>query len=134
MSNPYQPSSLTTDGVQISVQTLYVPEQSNPDEFSYVYAYQITIRNEGDEFIQLLHRHWDIFELLGETRVVEGEGVAGLQPILAPGEEHTYVSGCVMNDEIGKMSGYYTFIRPRNGQTFVVPIPAFTLMVPFLGN
>ena len=41
-------------GVRIIVQPRYVPEQSEPAESQYLFAYHITIRNEGTETVHQL--------------------------------------------------------------------------------
>ncbi len=134
MTDPFQPASCVTDGVRISVQTMYIPEQSSPSTYMHVFAYRISIRNESDSYVQLMRRHWDIVEALGEKRVVEGEGVVGQQPVLAPDEDYSYVSGCVIRQPIGQMSGYYVMVRLKDRFSFPVLIPAFTLVIPPLNN
>ncbi len=83
-----------TEGVKISVETTYQPEYSNPVNEHFMFAYKIQIENLGDYAVQLLSRHWVIFDSNGTKREVEGEGVVGLQPIIEPGQNHEYVSGC----------------------------------------
>ena len=134
MTDPFKPVSCVTDGVRISVQTLYIPEQSSPETQTYVFAYRITIRNESDSYVQLMRRQWDIVEALGEKRVVQGEGVVGQQPVLAPNEDYSYVSGCVIRQPIGQMSGFYTMVRLKDQFAFPVVIPAFALVIPPLNN
>jgi ApaG protein len=134
MTDPFQPVSCVTDGVRISVQILYIPEQSSPETQAYVFAYRITIRNESDCYVQLMRRRWYIVEALGEKRIVEGEGVVGQQPVLAPSEDYSYVSGCVMRQPIGQMSGFYTMVRLKDQFAFPVVIPAFALVIPPLNN
>lgn len=134
MTDPFQPLSRITDGVRISVQTLYIPEQSAPEAQTHVFAYRILIRNESEDFVQLMRRRWDIKEALGDQRVVEGEGVVGQQPVIAPGEDYVYVSGCVIRQAVGQMSGFYTMVRLKDQLSFPVAIPAFNLIVPYLNN
>src|SRR3546814_7085864 len=92
-----------TDGIKISVETLYQPEYSNPAGEHFMFAYQIRIDNLSDHSIQLLRRNWSIFDSNGTRREVEGEGVVGQQPIIEPGESHEYVSGCNLRTEFGAM-------------------------------
>lgn len=127
-------NSATTQGVRVSVKALFVPEQSAARNHSFVFAYRISILNEGETSIQLLRRHWDITDGYAEARVVEGEGVVGQQPILEPGQEHSYVSGCVLRSQLGRMEGYYTMQRLATGSAFEVRIPPFLLIAPFLLN
>jgi ApaG protein len=119
-----------TAGIQVSVETFYQPSQSNPIEREYLFAYRITIENKSDLIVQLKRRHWYIFDSFGTKSEVEGEGVVGEQPILDPGESYTYVSGCHLTSEIGKMHGEYLFERFSDETTFKVKIPAFIMEVP----
>lgn len=124
----------STCGITVWVECEYQAEYSNPANMHYMFAYRITIKNDSDYTIQLLSRHWDIFDSLGEYKCVEGEGVVGQQPILAPGESHQYVSGCNLKTEMGYMQGYYTMVRQLDGQEFRVKIPRFNLIAKFKLN
>ena len=84
--------------------------------------------------VQLLRRHWYIWEANGTRREVEGEGVIGQQPVLEPGEVYQYVSACNLNTEIGKMWGNYTLQRISDRSQFAVQIPVFDMIVPFKMN
>ncbi|MCS7084586.1 MAG: Co2+/Mg2+ efflux protein ApaG [Bacteroidia bacterium] len=127
-------SSLVTQGVRISVQTTFVPEQSSHRTSTYVFAYTISIFNESDTTIQLLTRYWRIVDANMDVRFVNGEGVCGKQPILHPGESHVYTSGCMLRTPVGKMEGYYGMIRLPEGRHFEVTIPPFVLITPPLLN
>jgi ApaG protein len=124
----------TSAGIQVSVETFYQADYSNPQNQEFMFAYRITIENTNPFTVQLLHRHWQIFDSNGEYREVDGEGVVGTQPILTANEQFQYVSGCNLRTEMGKMSGYYTMINQNNKQKFSVKIPAFELVVPFKMN
>jgi len=123
-----------TEGVRVSVLTQYQPEYSTPMQAHYVFTYRITIENHSEHTIQLLRRHWHIYDSNGTIREVEGEGVVGLQPVLEPGEIHQYVSGCNLKTSIGKMLGTYLVERIMDGKQFEVTIPEFTMIVPFRLN
>lgn len=101
---------------------------------SHSFSYSITIENQGKDSVQLLDRHWDIKDSLSHTKVVAGEGVLGLRPILLPGETHTYSSGCLLFSTIGAMSGYYSMINFNTDTIFKVPIPLFKLFAPYSIN
>jgi ApaG protein len=124
----------TTHDVEVDVETQYQPQQSNPLSEDFLFAYRITIKNHGDHVIQLLRRHWYIHDSNGEKREVEGEGVVGLQPVLKPGETHSYISGCNLKSELGKMKGIYLFEKLVDGNRFEVQVPEFTMMVPYREN
>ena len=99
-----------------------------------MFAYHITIENLSSHPVQLLRRHWVIYDSSGSKRQIDGEGVVGLQPIIAPGEQHDYVSGCNLKSEIGYMEGSYQMLREIDGQVFDVHIPRFSLIAPFRMN
>jgi ApaG protein len=122
--------SKVSEGVSISVETFYQPENSNPQQGEYLFAYRITIENMNSFAIQLLRRHWNIFDSCGDNREVDGEGVVGEQPILNQGEQYQYVSNCNLKSEMGKMSGTYTMENLNTKQHFEVNIPPFDLIVP----
>lgn len=122
-----------TDGFKISVETFYQEEYSRPIENKYIFAYRITIENIGAYTAQLMRRHWYIHDSNGIMREVEGDGVIGQQPILAAHEQHQYVSWCHLFSDVGKMSGYYVFVR-QDGETFKVAIPEFSMCAPFKLN
>ena len=122
-----------SNGFKISVETFYQVEYSRPMENKYIFAYRITIENMGAYTAQLMRRHWSIKDSNGLVREVEGDGVIGLQPILAPNETHQYVSWCHLFSDIGNMSGYYSFVQ-QNGEMFKVEIPEFSMCAPFKMN
>lgn len=126
--------SLISEGVKISVETFYQQDFSRPIQSDYMFAYRITIENHNTFSVKLLRRHWYIFDSNSNCREVEGEGVVGIQPIIAPGEKYNYVSGCNLQTEMGKMSGNYTMENLDTNQTFVVNIPAFEMIVPHKNN
>lgn len=120
-----------SEGVEISVETFYQPDYSNPVSGEFMFAYKITIANHNSFSVKLHRRHWHIFDSNGTSREVEGEGVVGVQPTLNPGEKYQYVSGCNLRTEMGKMYGTYTMENLTNKKMFEVSIPAFEMIVPF---
>lgn len=127
-------SSTTTQGVEVSVETYFQPDYSNPMSGEFMFAYRITIDNHNSFSVKLHRRHWHIFDSNGEFREVEGEGVVGVQPVLTPGERYQYVSGCNLRSEMGRMSGTYQMENVDTRQFFDVDIPAFEMIVPFKNN
>ena len=115
--------------IRVSVESEYLPEQSDPDARRWVFAYHVSIHNEGTVAARLLTRHWVITD--GEERVqeVHGEGVIGEQPNLAPGQTFEYTSGCVLETRVGSMHGSYQMLA-EDGTCFDASIPAFTLAPP----
>lgn len=122
--------SKISEGVEISVETFFQSDYSNPLNGEYMFAYRITIENHNNFTLKLLRRHWHIFDSNGEHREVEGEGVVGVQPILRPGEHYQYVSGCNLRTEMGRMHGSYLMENQDTKTFFDVNIPSFDMIVP----
>ena len=114
---------------QISVNTQYIEEQSEPDNERFVFAYTITIENTGDLGAKLDSRHWVITDANGEVTEVQGQGVIAEQPYIEPGKSYQYSSGAVIATPIGTMEGDYKMIG-QNGAEFKAPIPVFSLATP----
>lgn len=119
-----------THGIRISVRTEYQESYSRPDQRHFLFSYRISIENNSDFTVQLQRRHWHIFDSSGEFREVEGEGVVGQQPVLAPGEVYEYESACNLTTDMGKMYGTYLMERQADKLRFSVNIPEFELIVP----
>src|SRR5690606_30825577 len=100
-----------TEGIKVSVEPVFKSAYSDPTNGHFLYSYKVRIENIGEHSIQLLRRHWYIYDSCRGTREVQGEGVVGLQPVILPGEHHEYVSGCHLNTDIGSMWGSYTMRR-----------------------
>jgi len=107
----------------------YIAEQSDPANDNYVFAYTITIDNVGTVAAQLISRHWIITDAGGEVQEVRGLGVVGRQPLLQPGEQFVYTSGCQLDTPVGTMRGSYQ-LTAVDGKQFEADIPEFTLAVP----
>jgi ApaG protein len=123
-----------TKGIRVSVETEYQSKYSSPRQFHYVFTYKVTIENESDSTVQLKSRRWHIKDATYNDREIEGEGVVGQQPIIEPGQEHVYVSGCNLKSGIGKMIGIYVVERIIDGKELEVKIPEFVMMVPDRSN
>ena len=122
-------SDTTTRGVRIIVQPRFVADQSDPANNQYLFAYHITIRNQGQQAVQLLSRHWIITDGEGKTEEVRGPGVVGYQPQLKPGEEFQYTSGCPLETPVGTMHGSFQMVG-ADGEGFDAQIAPFRLAVP----
>jgi ApaG protein len=115
--------------IQIAVQVKYLADQSDEEDNRFVFAYTITITNQGDQTVQLLSRHWIITDANHHVQEVRGKGVVGEQPVLKQGQSFEYTSGTVLATQVGTMTGSYQML-PENGTEFSVPIPQFVLSVP----
>lgn len=115
--------------IRVEVSTTYVAAQSDPEQDRYVFAYTVTIQNEGTVPARLLTRHWIITDSNGKQQEVRGDGVVGEQPYLRPGEGFQYTSGTMIDTPVGTMRGSYQMLAD-DGTEFDAPIAPFTLSVP----
>ncbi|QQR69576.1 MAG: Co2+/Mg2+ efflux protein ApaG [Alphaproteobacteria bacterium] len=119
----------TTRSISVSVQPIFLEDESEPDSNRYVWAYHIRIENKGRETVQLRQRYWKITDAHGHTAELRGAGVVGEQPVLNPGESFEYTSGTPLTTPTGIMLGSYE-MSTQQGETFEVPIPPFSLDSP----
>lgn len=117
--------------IRVTVDTVYVEDQSDPETDRYVFAYTITIENPGSITARLLNRHWIITDASGQVQEVKGEGVVGEQPILQPGGTFRYTSAAMIETPVGTMTGSYEMVAD-DGVRFDAEIPAFKLSAPNL--
>ena len=113
----------------VTVETEFLPDQSDLERNRYAFAYHIKIVNTGNVAAQLISRHWVIDEFNGEQQEVRGLGVVGAQPLLQPGQLFEYTSGTVLTTPNGKMHGSYQMVAD-DGTAFDITVPAFTLSMP----
>ncbi len=119
-----------TSGVQIAVDPRYEPNLSCPLMDQYLFSYHITVNNGNDFPIQLLRRHWYIFDSFAVNREVEGPGVVGEHPVILPGETYSYHSACDLRSLRGTMRGFYSMMNLADKSTFRVNVPLFRMEVP----
>jgi len=122
-----------TRGIAVSVEPFYLEANSSPASSQYVWAYRVTIENQGQETVQLLSRHWMITNARGELTEVKGPGVVGEEPVLKPGESYEYTSGTHLNTPSGMMGGSYQ-MESESGERFDIEIPTFSLDHPNQGG
>lgn len=118
------------EGITVQVRPRFSLARSDPADGTFVFSYRVELANEGHEEARLLFRYWRIHDAVGEDSEVDGEGVVGEQPLLTPGDVHTYSSFCVLRSPVGYMEGHYTFQRP-DGRRFRVAVPRFHFEAPF---
>ncbi len=119
-----------TAGIEVTVRTYFLEDQSDLDQGPWVWAYQVRIANSGREPVQLLRRTWRITDAHGRIQIVQGAGVVGEQPVLEPGDAFEYTSGTPLETSSGIMVGTYHMIATDSGHEFDVTIPAFSLDSP----
>ena len=115
--------------IGIKVRAAYIDKQSEPESNRFVFAYTITITNDGLVAAKLLTRHWVITDGNEKVQEVRGVGVVGEQPHLSPGMSFEYTSGAVLETPFGTMQGSYQMLAD-DGTSFDAEIPAFLLTTP----
>ena len=115
--------------IEVHPRPQFIPEQSDPENDRYIFAYTITITNTGQIAAQLVSRHWIITDAHNTIQEVRGLGVVGQQPLLQPGESYEYTSGSSLTTPIGTMKGTYQMVA-EDGTHFEVEIPEFVLASP----
>ncbi len=123
-------SDTTTRGIRIVVRPQFVPEQSQPENGQYLFAYHVKIENHGNETVQLISRHWVITNGANRVEHVRGPGVVGYQPVLKPGEQFEYTSACPLDTPVGTMHGEFNLVVQDGGAKFDALIQPFRLAMP----
>ena len=123
-----------TNGIKISVKTNFEGNRYQNYRMYFSFSYSITIENQSSDSVQLISRHWKIFDSLKDLNIVEGEGVIGKKPILLPKKSYTYSSYCNLTSPIGSMKGFFNMINFTSTKNFRVHIPSFQLTVPAILN
>ncbi|MGP1958810.1 MAG: Co2+/Mg2+ efflux protein ApaG [Arsenophonus sp. NC-CH8-MAG3] len=124
---------LNEPNICIQVQSVYIANQSLPEEARFVFAYTVSIRNLGRTPVQLISRYWLITNSDGKCTEVQGKGVLGEQPIIQQTAEFCYTSGAIIETPMGTMEGHYVMLD-NDGKNFYVDIPVFRLAIPTLIN
>ena len=126
--------SKTTSNIKVSVVPEYDTKNSYPSENRYVFKYNITIENSGNFPIKILKRKWVVFDVgFGYTEIV-GDGVIGLTPEIAVGDQFDYFSNVMLRSGVGNMSGKYLIRNMETEENFEVDIPKFNLLSEVLSN
>jgi ApaG protein len=111
---------------ECSVQVRELPEQTDPGQGIWAWAYTIRIANRGDVAAQLVARRWLIEDEHGRREEVRGLGVVGQQPVLQPGEQHEYTSWVQLRAPRGTMQGRFHCMSAE-AEAFDAPVPSFML-------
>jgi len=120
--------SCSTDSlIRIETSSVYLSDYSKPKKNEFLFCYRVSITNDSDKTVQLMSRHWIIIDSNSRREEVVGDGVLGKQPVLAPGENHTYFSFCNLKTNFGTMEGSYFFANEATSEEFKVSIPRFFL-------
>lgn len=123
-----------TQGIHVIAFSEYEEFPSDPEANRYFFRYTVRIENHSEHTVQLLRRHWIIFDSDASMRQVEGPGVVGKTPTLQPGETYEYLSACDLDSAFGTMRGQYMMENKTTEELFYVEIPRFLLEVPWKLN
>lgn len=117
------------EGLSVRVdEVVYMPDLDAPPDKPFPFVYFITIHNESSLPVTIRARKWVVREKAGETCVVEGEGVVGQKPTIAPGEHFSYNSYHVVAGS-ARVAGAF-FGETATGELFFARIPEFALEPP----
>ncbi len=123
------PKPIELPGLHVSIDDVrYAPHVHSSPERPHPFIYYITIRNDSPLTVTIKGRKWVVRESNGQTIVVEGDGVIGKFPLLAPGEEFSYNS-CHTVATDGTAEGAY-FAAGPDGSLYYTRIPTFDLSLP----
>lgn len=123
-------SEATTRNIRVRVEAQFDPGRSRPQHSEWFFLYTVSITNESQDKVQLMSRHWIITDGMGNVEEVQGPGVVGKQPVLAPGQSFEYTSGCPLTTPFGAMHGTYQMVN-QAGEKFDIEIAPFTLTEPY---
>lgn len=109
-------------------QLVYSPQLETPAERPHPFVYFLTIENHSEETITIQGRKWVVTDANGHRVVVEGDGVVGKTPRLAPGERFSYHSYHVIATDSVAEGAF--FAVNEAGERVVTRIPRFQMKVP----
>lgn len=128
-SRPEQSNSIELAGLSVNIDAVeYHPELPASEDKPYSFVYFITIQNNSDRTVTLRARKWVVTDKWADKLIIEGEGIVGAKPCLAPGEHFTYNSYHIIGfDSIAE--GSYHGVDDCGRRVFV-KIPPFEMKVP----
>lgn len=118
----------TLPGLTVSVDEVSYDSSRPAPPDRHPFVYQISIHNQSTETVNIFGRKWIVKDSDGETVVVEGDGVVGQFPCLAPGQTFTYNSYHLIKAE-STASGSF-FGSTATGKAVAVRIPPFDMHPP----
>ena len=132
----------TTKGFHLTLYHWFNETISEMLHREFYHAYKVTITNNNDRHFRLTHRHWEITEAIDKIRIIDGNGVVGTQPVIAPGQIFTYKSTVQLRSDYGYMEGAYVLVEcDKDGNTqrpkaeiISLPVPRFYLILPQIAN
>ena len=118
------------DGLSVIVErVVHQPEMVTPPDRPHCFAYFITILNGSAVAVTIKGRKWVVKEEDGNVTAVEGDGVVGQFPLMAPGKSFNYHSFHLFKSRWAAASGSYLGVD-ENGRAIFTRIPEFRMVVP----
>jgi ApaG protein len=106
--------------------------QYSPEDFSsdtpHAFIYFLTINNHSSRTITLFGRKWILEYADGSTRVIEGDGIVGKTPTLAPNESFSYNSFHLSGQSALALGSFFGI--DENGHRVFTRIPPMDLHLP----
>lgn len=112
--------------LDIKINSVFLEDQSLPEESIYLWAYHITIINNYQEKIKIKRRIFEVIDSVGQKQIIEGVGVTGDQPEIEVGGKFEYASGVLLSHPSGFFSGRYV-LELEDGSIVEEEIPSFSL-------
>ena len=117
-------------GLRVTVdRVIYHADAQVPPDRPHCFVYFITIHNDTDTAITIKGRKWVVTNDDGEITAVEGDGVVGQFPEIAPGDSFSYNSFHLLDTHSAVAEGSYIGVD-GNGRKVLTRIPKFTMTVP----
>lgn len=115
-------------GLEVKVEdVIYMPSLEAPAQKPHPFVYFITIYNETDRPVTIQGRKWLVREG-SQIEVVEGDGVIGQKPVIAPGGSFSYNSYHVTKNDAVAEGAFFGLTD--DGEWIFARIPEFKLLVP----
>ncbi|MSR29415.1 MAG: Co2+/Mg2+ efflux protein ApaG [Phycisphaerales bacterium] len=122
-------SETLTQGIRIRVDPSFIESRSDARRGRFTFAYKIHMTNEGECSARLRSREWHVVDADGVQHDVNGPGVVGQHPSLAPGESFEYSSFCPLPTAWGTMEGHFVFERD-DASSFDAQVSRFYFAAP----
>ena len=107
----------------------YNPHEEGTSDRPYGFVYHITIHNDSPRVVTIKGRKWVVTNAENSKLVIEGDGVVGECPRLAPGTQFHYQSYHLLPWESAVAEGAYLG-RIEDGERVFTRIPPFKMEVP----
>ncbi len=123
------PDSFDLPGLRAKLDRLvyYHDGEQLPSDAPHAFIYFISISNLSDRTVTLHGRRWILNEASGHQQVIEGEGIVGKEPTLAPGETFSYNSYHMTHCDCTAKGSFHGV--DSDGRTIHCRIPEFEMKI-----